>query len=86
MDREYAHRVARTVGGGFARIQHGLDKLFEFGFEKMQKTGNTTKPPKKNENKYMAGAKRAGKETVSFLGALGEGFYKRYEQLKREDP
>ena len=77
--------LARGVGFGLATIQHGLDKLFEFGFEKMKETGEKKEIYDPSENVYLRNAKKAGKTTLSFLGTIGDSYYERYEKLKKDD-
>lgn len=75
---------AKTLGGLAAHLQHGIDKGVEFGFVKLKEAGK--KPAKKAapKNKYVRGAVTGGKSAVTFLGQLGEDYYKKYEELKKK--
>ena len=77
---------AKLIGSGLAHAQHGLDYVAEFGFAMLKKAGKTTQEaPKKNENKYLFTAKKAGKGVLAFLGTVGSEFYDKYEELKADE-
>lgn len=74
---------AKTLGSAGAHLQHGLDKGAEWGFAKLKQAGSAPKKKDKTKNKYLRTAKQAGRGTVTFLGQLGENYYKKYEELKK---
>lgn len=76
---------ARLVGHGLAHVQNGFDFAADLGFVLLKKAGKgANKPPKKDENKYVYQAKRTARNTMRFLGILGDEYYKKYEELKAD--
>lgn len=77
---------ADSIGHCLAHLQNGVDDVCEWGFEKMRATGEVPTPKMtKNENRYLYGAKKLGKGTLSFLGNIGDSFYDKYGELKKKD-
>ena len=77
---------AESLGNGLAHVQNTVDKTCEWAFEKIRETGNEELPKlKKRDNKYVYGAKKAGKKLLSFLGGVGDSFYDKYTELKQEN-
>lgn len=67
---------ARTLGAGMAHVQHGCDKLIEFGLSNIQKAGND------GQEETTSKIGRACKSTFSFIGTLGKSYFETYEDLK----
>lgn len=74
---------AKTIGSACAHLQHGLDKSAEWGFGKLKEAGGASKKNDTTKNKYLRETKKFAKGTIGFLGQLGDGYYKKYEELKR---
>jgi hypothetical protein len=74
--------MAETLGKGYAHVQHGIDKVIAWGFEKM-KDVDAAKAPQKFENPHMEKAAKAGRSVLGFLGRAGESYFKTYEDLKK---
>jgi len=76
---------ARSAGNGLAHLQDTVDHICEWGFARMKIVGDTPAKKKlKNENKYIYKAKKAGRGVLSFFGTVGDSYYSKYEDLKRE--
>ena len=48
------------------------------GYSKMPKQ-------KREENRCVYGAKKLGRGTLGFLGNIGDAFYRKYTELKKEE-
>ncbi len=68
---------AETIGKGYAHVQHGLDRVIGWGFEKMR---DADKPTPEPSGKIAA----AGKKALSFFGTAGDAYYKTYDKLKNK--
>lgn len=75
--------MAAATGKAFAHVQHGMDRLTEWGLKKMRETG-TTPPSAEPKNPHVRRIVRAGKGVLNFLGSTGEAYYRNYEELKRK--
>lgn len=75
--------IPALLGEGLAHVQHGIDKLTQWGFEVMKEQAEKA-PPKETGNLYAREAKKAGRSVLKFLGKLGTGYYKKYEELKKK--
>lgn len=74
--------IPGLIGEGFAHLQHGLDRLTEWGFESMKKSA--AEPPRKeSKNLFLRELKRFGKISMKTLGKMGTSYYKTYEELKK---
>lgn len=77
---------ANVIGGSYAYLQHGMDKVIEWGFAQMKKAADAPKvPAKEPKNPYVANAKNATQKTLRFLGATGRAYYDTYRDLKKRD-
>ena len=86
MGKKSGNFWANSVGHGLAHIQDGIDDVCGWGVKKMRSAGNEKMPKKqKNENKYLYGAKKVGMGTLGFLGNVGDAFYDKYADLKKEE-
>ncbi len=77
--------VAKVLGNGYAYIQHGTDKVIEWGFAKMKESEHRKKDSKEFKNKYARVAATAAKGTLGFLGVLGQSYYDKYRELKNTE-
>jgi hypothetical protein len=78
-----SNKAAKILGSSYAYLQHGIDKVIEWGFDKLQeanKQQSTFKDVKEGHR-----AIRALRNTVGFIGEAGSVYYKTYEKLKRDD-
>ena len=73
---------AKTLGACGAHVQHGFDRLCDWGFRELRKAGSNDVIDTE-ENPHLARAKRTGKATLRFLGMLGESYFREYENLKK---
>ena len=73
---------AKTLGSFLAHVQDATDRVCVWGFERLKKAGAEPKVPERG-NPYVVTAKRLGKGTLSFLGTLGDSYFKEYENLKK---
>lgn len=73
---------AKTIGAGLAVVQNGIDKLAEFGFDKLKKAGSSTEK-RQPKNPYAKQATKLLGTTITFIGQLGDSYYQNYEELKR---
>lgn len=86
MKKDRENFWARSIGHCLAHLQNGVDDICEWGFKTMRSTGEAPDPKmRKGENKYLYGARRAGKGALSFLGNVGDSFYDKYGELKKDD-
>lgn len=77
--------LASLVGKSAAIVQHGLDKVIEWGFAKIKETSDTSeKRISKIKNKHLSRAAKIGRVSLRFLGEAGQAFYRTYDELKRE--
>jgi len=73
------------IGQSFAILQHGLDRVVDWGFSKMKETGDMPDTEvKKIDNPYLRRAAAFGKSTLKFLGNAGDAYYRTYEELKKD--
>jgi hypothetical protein len=69
-------------------VQHGMDKVIEWGFGQMQKAADEKKATAKEaqaEHERVAQVKRAAKKTLHFLGETGKAYYDTYRDLKKKE-
>jgi hypothetical protein len=78
---------ATVIGGSYAYLQHGMDKVIEWGFSQMKKAADEQKaaPAKESQNPYIANTKALARKTMRFLGATGRAYYDTYRDLKKRD-
>ena len=69
------------IGKGLAHVQHGMDRLTEWGFRKMREASSVSQKVKHADSK-TARVAAAGRALLGFLGRAGEAYYKTYEMLK----
>ena len=85
-DDQKPQGMAALIGGSFAHLQHGIDRLTEWGFSKMrqippeEKSSKTGTLPIASPSRLL----RLGRGAVRFLGIAGEEYYKTYEELKKK--
>ncbi len=73
--------MASLLGRSFALIQHGMDRVIEWGFAKMQEV---PKEDKTFENPTLRKAAKAGRSVLRFFGGMGKAYYEHYEELKAD--
>lgn len=76
--------LAEVVGGGFAVLQHGIDKVVTWGFRKMKDVQQGTDPEKDIENPHLQKAAKLGRGLLGFVADAGQAYYKSYEELKKK--
>ncbi len=76
---------AKLIGKAGANLQHGVDECCSWGLTQVRKIGERKDTPKKKQNKYLFGAKRAGRGVLKFFGQAGESYYKEYGKLKKDE-
>ncbi len=74
--------MAALLGRSFALLQHGMDKVIEWGFSKMQ---NVPKEDQAFENPTLRKAAKAVRGVLRFFGGMGKAYYAYYEELKARD-
>lgn len=67
--------LAETLGKSYAYVQHGIDRIIGWGFERMRDADQPTKEP---SGKIVG----TGKKMISFIGRAGDAYYKKYDELK----
>lgn len=75
--------LAEVVGGGFAVLQHGIDKVATWGFSKMKDVQRKTDPETDIANPYLKRAAKIGRGVMGFIADTGEAYYRSYEEMKR---
>ena len=75
--------LTEVVGGGFAVVQHGIDKVITWGFKKMKDAEQGTNPDADIENPHLRKAAKIGRGVMGFIADNGQAYYKSYEELKR---
>ena len=79
---------AKLLGGTYAYLQHGMDKVIEWGFAEMRKAADAPAPkkaPKEPENEYIARAKKLAKGAARFASSTVSAYYDTYRDLKKKD-
>lgn len=71
--------MAEALGAGWAHVQHGMDRLIGWGFERMRQAGTAT-PQKQNRSR----AARVGRGILRFVGRAGDAYYRTYDALKQK--
>ena len=75
--------MAQVIGKGFAYVQHGMDRVIEWGLASMKKAGEAPVNKKESsENPQLDRIKLMGRKTLGFIGTLGDEYYRTYEELK----
>jgi hypothetical protein len=72
--------LASRVGRILAHVQHGVDVGVSWGLRKLREVGEAgpTAPPR-----GVAGsARELGRKALGFVGAVGDEYYRRYQELK----
>ena len=73
------------LGHACAYVQHGMDKVIEWGFAKIKEAGEM-EPQRAaadgDSNPYLRNAAKAARKALGFLGTAGSAYYEKYEQLK----
>lgn len=75
--------LAEVVGGGFAVVQHGIDKVVSWGFAKMKDVQQNTNPEADIANPHLKKAAKIGRGLMGFIADTGQAYYKSYEEIKR---
>lgn len=80
-------KVARTLGIGYAYVQHAMDKTIVWGLKHMQETTKDKpfEPMDEVPKTYLSHTKSFLKGTVHFVGELGSTYFEKYEELKSKD-
>jgi len=65
-------------------LQHSVDYAVESGCKALKDVSKKKSKPAKNENKYLSKAKKFGKDSIGFLGSIGDEYYKKYEKIKAD--
>lgn len=76
--------LARAVGSTLAHVQHGLDRVIAWGFDRMQKAAEARKEPAKERTSAVGKLQRAGKTFLRFVGQAGKSYYRAYDDLKQK--
>lgn len=76
--------LARLLASSAAHLQHGMDQVIAWGFRSMKHAGEQ-KSPSKEPPTVLARGKTIGRGLLSFLGTVGEEYYKTYEELKQRE-
>ena len=76
-----ADSVARVIGKGYAHVQHGMDRVVEWGFARLKEQGDTQSDEAKTVSEKAASV---GRGVLGFLGTLGDTYYKTYGDLKKK--
>lgn len=78
--------VAVLLGRAYAYLQHGMDRVIEWGFWKMkQSSASETKNESKKGSVYLRRAKKVLRTIFGFAGTAGESYSATYEKLKSKD-
>ena len=86
MGKKSGNFWADSIGHGLAYLQDGVDDVCKWGFAKMRSIGYSKMPKqKREENRCVYGAKKLGRGTLGFLGNIGDAFYRKYTELKKEE-
>jgi hypothetical protein len=87
--RQEASSWAKLIGGGYAYVQHGMDKVIEWGFAKMRDVSEEPEKAAKADaepgNPHIANAKRLGKKAMHFASSAVHAYYDTYRELKKKD-
>lgn len=75
--------LAEVVGGGFAILQHGIDKVASWGFSKMKDMQRNTDPDADIANPHLKKAAKVGRGIMGFIADTGQAYYRSYEEMKR---
>ena len=76
---------AQLIGGVFAQVQHGVDSALSWGFKKLRAAGSGEEPEgEETRHPYVRTARKAGKGLLTFFGELGDAYYDKYSELKKE--
>ena len=75
--------LAEVVGGGFAVLQHGMDKAIFWGLRKMKDAQEKTDPEADIENPHLKRAAKVGRGLMGFIADAGQAYYTSYEEMKR---
>ena len=78
--------VARVLGKGWAHVQHGMDRVIQWGMHRIKVASAPdavveVPTPKKTAIRRIGSGVRTG---LRFLGTLGETYFDEYEKLKRK--
>lgn len=76
-----ADSIARVIGKGYAHVQHGMDRVAEWGFARLKEQGNVQPSKAKTVTEK---ATSVGRGVLGFLGTLGDAYYRTYEELKSD--
>lgn len=76
--------LAEVVGGGFAVLQHGIDKVVTWGFSKMKDVQQNTNPDADIANPHLKKAAKIGRGLMGFIADAGQAYYSSYEEMKRK--
>lgn len=75
---------AKLLGGSYAYVQHGMDRVIEWGFAEMRKAADTPEKPKQEpQSEYVAKAKKIAKGTAKFVSSTVSAYYDTYRDLKK---
>lgn len=72
--------IAERLGETFAVMQHGMDLVAEWGMRKMRDVQKAK--PSTKDTTPLGKVMGFGRNAVSFLGAVGDSYYQKYEEAK----
>ncbi|MDD4319415.1 MAG: hypothetical protein PHW10_03775 [Candidatus Peribacteraceae bacterium] len=78
--------TARLIGNGLAHLQHGMDRLGEWGFRTMRKAASQPSASPLQPSTTKSRLTRILKKALGFVGDAGDTYYATYEELKRKRP
>lgn len=74
--------IAELIGFTYANVQHGMDRVIDWGLHRMREAGND--PPRATKPDTSSKAVRAAKGLLRFMGDTGDAYYRTYEKLKSQ--
>lgn len=77
--------MAELLGESFALLQHGIDKVIDWGFSKMREIPPQEKEEQTIKNPALRSLANAGRGIARFFGSAGSAYYRSYEELKRKN-
>ena len=75
--------LARFLGASLAHLQHGFDRLGEWGFHTMREAASRQSKSEKPKT-FVNRLKKLLRNTFGIIGDAGDAYYATYEGLKRK--
>ncbi|MDD5056052.1 MAG: hypothetical protein PHZ00_07360 [Candidatus Peribacteraceae bacterium] len=82
---EEPRNLATFLGRSYALVQHGMDKVIEWGFARMQDVSKEKEQEPAAEperSTLLHGIAKTGRGVIRFFGVAGKSYYRYYEELK----